>query len=485
MEQYDVAVIGAGVTGCSVASVLSRYRLRVIVLEKAADAAFGVSKANSGIVHGGFHYPLSTLKGRLEIQGNLMFEKLHHELGFPFRRCGIVVAAFSEEQLETVRRLYQRGCENRVPGIELCGRERILQLEPKLAADVLGGLYVPGGGVVEPYRYVYALSELARANGVDFRMNFEVKSAEWQNGVRVIHASDGRSAVAKWTVNAAGLFADEVSAALGGEKFRILPRKGEEYLLDRNSPAYPSKVIFPVPTALSKGVLVIPTVEGTTMVGPTAELTEDKNDNSTSAENMRRIFGLAKKMVPAVSERDLITCFSGSRPVLESEDFFIAPSKTAPNLIQVAGIQSPGLTASPAIGEYVRDLLREQGVEMLEKTCFATSIPHHPALRHLSREEADSMHRQDPAWTRIVCRCESVSEAEIVEAIRQGHTTVDGIKLYTRAGMGRCQGGFCTHKILKIIARETGLPLEEITKRGGHGNLVLKHLGDNGTEGHV
>lgn len=482
MEQYDVAVIGAGVTGCSVAGVLSRYRLRVAVLEKAADAAFGVSKANSGIVHGGFHYPLSTLKGRLEIQGNLMFEKLHHELGFPFRRCGIVVAAFSEEQLETVRHLYRRGCENRVPGIELCSRERILQLEPKLAAEVLGGLHVPGGGVVEPYRYVYALSELARANGVDFLMNFEVKSAEWRNDVRELYAADGRSVSAKWTVNAAGLFADEVSEILGGEKFRILPRKGEEYLLDRNSPAYPSKVIFPVPTAHSKGVLVIPTVEGTTMVGPTADVVDDKNDNSTSAENMRRIFGLAKQMVPAVSERDLITCFSGSRPVLESEDFFIAPSRTAPNLIQAAGIQSPGLTASPAIGEYVRDLLREQGVEMIEKTRFATSIPHRPALRHLSREEADELHRRNPAWTRIVCRCENVSEAEIVEAIRQGHTTVDGIKLYTRAGMGRCQGGFCTHKILKIIARETGLPLEEITKRGGHGNLVLKHLGDNGTE---
>lgn len=338
MEQYDVAIIGAGVTGAAAAAVLSRYQLRVAVLEKASDVSFGVSKANSGIIHGGFHYPLTTLKGRLEIQGNLMFEKLQHELGFPFRRCGIVVAAFSEEELATVRKLYQRGVENRVPRIELCGRERMRELEPKLAEGVVGGLYAPNGGVIEPYRYVFALTELARANGVEILTDFKLESAEWQDGCRVLRAADGRRIQAKWTVNAAGLFADEVSALLGGEIFRIRPRKGEEYLLDRHSGAYPSKVVFPVPSAHSKGVLVIPTVDGTTMVGPTAEFTEDKEDHATTAENMRRVFGMAKKMIPAVSERDLITCFSGSRPVLDTEDFFIAVSETAPNLIQAAGI---------------------------------------------------------------------------------------------------------------------------------------------------
>lgn len=477
MEQYDVAVIGAGVTGMAAAAVLSRYQLRVAVLEKAADVSFGVSKANSGIVHGGFHYPLTTLKGRLEILGNLMFEKLQYELGFPFRRCGIIVAAFSGEELATVRKLYQRGVENRVPRIELCSRERVRELEPKLADTVMGGLYAPNGGVIEPYRYVFALTELAKANGVEVLTEFKVESAEWKDGVRELRAADGRAVQAKWTVNAAGLFADEVSALLGGEIFKIHPRKGEEYLLDRHSAAYPSKVIFPVPTAHSKGVLVIPTVDGTTMVGPTADLTEDKYDNATTADNMRRIFGMAKKMVPAVSERDLITSFSGSRPVLDTEDFFIAPSKTAPNLIQAAGIQSPGLTASPAVGEYIRDLLREQGVGMKEKKTVRTSIPHAQAIRQKSREEADKLHAENPAWTRIICRCESISEAEIVNAIRHGHTSLDGIKLYTRAGMGRCQGGFCSYKVMKIIARETGMPLEKITKRGGAGNLVCGHLG--------
>ncbi|MBO4649333.1 MAG: NAD(P)/FAD-dependent oxidoreductase [Lentisphaeria bacterium] len=482
MEQYDVAIIGAGVTGAATAAVLSRYQLRVALLEKAADVSFGVSKANSGIVHGGFHYPLTTLKGRLEILGNLMFEKLQYELGFPFRRCGIIVAAFSAEQMETVRKLYRQGVENRVPRIELCSRERVLELEPKLAETVQGGLYAPNGGVIEPYRYVFALTELAQANGVELFTNFKVESAEWKDGARELHAADGRSIRAAWTVNAAGLFADEVSALLGGESFRIKPRKGEEYLLDRRSAAYPDKVIFPVPTAHSKGVLVIPTVDGTTMVGPTADITEDKEDNATTAENMHRIFKMAKSMVPAVSERDLITSFSGSRPVLDTEDFFIAPSATAPGLIQAAGIQSPGLTASPAVAEYIRDLLRAQGVEMKEKTKIATSIPLAKAIRHQSREEADKLHAENPAWTRIICRCESISEAEIVNAIRHGHTTLDGIKLYTRAGMGRCQGGFCSYKIMKIIARETGMPLEEITKRGGLGRLLRGHLGRENTE---
>ena len=483
MEQYDVAIIGAGVTGAATAAVLSRYRLRVVLLEKASDVSFGVSKANSGIIHGGFHYPLTTLKGRLEILGNLMFEKLQYELGFPFRRCGIVVAAFSDEEMETVRKLHRRGLENRVPRIELCDGKRMLELEPKLAGSVRGGLYVPNGGVIEPYRYVFALTELARANGTEVLTGFQVGSAEWKDGMRTLHAADGRSVRTKWTVNAAGLFADEVSALLGGEIFKIHPRKGEEYLLDRRSAAYPSKVVFPVPTAHSKGVLVIPTVDGTTMVGPTAEITEDKEDNASTAQNMKRIFEMAKKMVPSVSERDLITSFSGSRPVLDTEDFFIAPSESAPALIQAAGIQSPGLTASPAVGEYIRDLLREAGVEMKEKSKVVTSIPHSRAIRAQSREEADKLHAENPAWTRIICRCESISEAEIVNAIRHGHTTLDGIKLYTRAGMGRCQGGFCSYKIMKIIARETGMKPEEITKRGGKSKLLRGRLGRNNTEG--
>ena len=440
---YDIAVIGAGVTGAATAAALSRYRLNVALLEKEADAGFGVSKANSGIVHGGFHYPLTTLKGRLEILGNLMFEKLHYELGFPYRRCGIIVAAFSEEEVAEVRRLYRQGVENRVPRIELCSAERMLELEPKLAPDVAGGLYAPGGGVVEPYRYVFSLLELAKRNGVEFLPNCKLENASFANGAWTLQAHDGRRIRAKYAV----------------------------------------KVVFPVPVKHSKGVLVIPTVDGTTMVGPTAEIVGDKEDHSTTAENRSAVFRQARRMVPAVSERDLITGFSGSRPVMEGNDFYIAFSKKAENLIQAAGIQSPGLTASPAIAGYICGLLRENGVRLEEKAQFASMLEPSVQIRRQSAEEADRLHKEDPAWTNIICRCEKISEAEIVDAIRHGHTTLDGIKFYTRAGMGRCQGGFCSYKILKIIARETGMSLEEATKRGGNTGFISGHLGDMGKRG--
>ena len=475
---YDVAIIGAGVSGAATAWWLSRYELRTVLVEKAADVCFGVSKANSGIVHGGFHHPVSTLKARLEIRGNLMFERLQHELGFPFRRCGILVAAFSEEELATAHRLYEQGVANGVTGLEMCGRERMLALEPKLSEEVVGGLHAPNGGTVEPYRYVFSLVESATRNGVELRCNAQVVRGERAGDVWQLAMADGGVIEARYVVNAAGLYADEVSRCFGAEEFAIHPRKGEEYLLDRASSGRPEHVIFPVPSKHSKGVLVIPTAEGTTMIGPTADPVEDKEDLETTSAHLKRILGLARGMVNGISQRDVITSFAGLRPVLDTEDFYIAPSAKVPAFIQVAGIQSPGLTASPAIGEYVKDLLKSGGLRLVEKA----RIEYDLAPRHLARRESleslDELHREKPAWTRIVCRCEKISEAEIVEAVRHGHTTVDGVKFYTRAGMGRCQGGFCSARILKIISRESGIPLEELTKKGGGSRILAGKLGD-------
>lgn len=475
--EYDVAIIGAGVSGASTAWQLSRYNVKTALVERWADVGFGVSKANSGIIHGGFHHPVTSLKAKLEILGNLEFEKLQYELGFPFERNGIVVVAFSEEEMAVVRKLYAQGVANGVRNLEMCGRDRLLELEPKLNPEVVGGFFCPNGGTIEPYRYVFSLVEGARRNGVELYTGFEVSAAENDGDCWRITAADGRTIRARYAVNAAGLFADRVSALFGGETFTIHPRKGEEYLLDRNSPARPRRVIFPVPTAHSKGVLVIPTAEGTTMIGPTADPCENKLDTSTSADNMQRILSLVRHMVNGVSPRDLITSFAGLRPVLDSEDFYIARSEKAPRFIQVAGIQSPGLTASPAIGVYVKDLLKQAGLTLVEKEQIQYELaPRHEA-RHETPEALDHLHETDPAWTNMVCRCEKVSEAEIVEAIRKGHTTLDGIKFYTRAGMGRCQGGFCSAKIMKILSRETGIPMEELTKKGGNSRLLGGRLG--------
>jgi glycerol-3-phosphate dehydrogenase len=468
---YDAAIIGCGVSGANIARRLSAYQIKTAVLEKAADVSFGTSKANSGIIHGGFHHNKKYLKARLEIQGNLMFDQLRRELDFPFKRCGIIVAALHDDEMKAVEHLYMQGVENGVIGIELCSRERLLALEPKLSPDTAGGLYAPGGGMIEPYRFVFALVESAMKNGTDLYTNFKTSSAEYGEGGWNIGSGDGRTIRARYVVNAAGLFADEVSRIFGGEEFTIKPRKGEYFLMDRLTRACPGRVVFPVPTAVSKGMLVIPTVEGTVLVGPTADSVEDKADFATTAERLEQILDSGKNMIPALSRNDVITSFAGLRPSL-GEDFYIEPSKKAPAFVQVAGIQSPGLTASPAIGEYVKDLLKGMGLALTEKPGWDPFVKDRPRSRELSPFELDRLIARDPAWGDVVCRCEHVSEAEIVEAVRLGHDTLDGVKYFTRAQMGRCQGGFCTYKIIKIIMRETGLSWDELTKHGGASRLL-------------
>lgn len=473
---YDVAIVGSGVSGASIARQLSKYELDVVVLEKHADVSFGVSKANSGVVHAGFHHPAGMLKTKLEIRGNMMFEALQHDLNFPFERIGILVAAFSPEEMETCQRLYAQGLANGVPRLELLSAEKARAMEPVLSPDVEGALFAPTGGIIEPYRYAFSLMESAQRNDVRLELNWELTRAERAAGAWELRAADSRRVKARWVVNAAGLYADMVSHILGAEKFTIIPRKGEEYLLQRGAAGFPGHVLFPMPSHRSKGILVIPTVEGTMMVGPTSREIPDREDVSTTAENLRQVFAGAKRMVPAISTQDVITAFAGMRPTLEDQDFYIDLSRRAVNVVQVAGIQSPGLTASPAIGLYVKDLLKAGGLTLTEKTNFQPDLPATTFVRRLSSEQMDECVQRDPAYGNIICRCENVSEAEVIEAIRKGHTTLDGIKFYTRAGMGRCQGGFCTYKILRILRRETGMPIEAITKRGPGSELILHRL---------
>ena len=477
-KTYDVAIIGAGVIGASIARTLSKYDLDVVLLEREVDVSFGVSKANSGIIHGGFHHGPETLKARLEVKGNKMYDELQSELHFPFKRCGIVVAALSEEEMKTVQLLYEQGVRNGAIGIELCGRDRMLNLEPKLNPDTVGGLHAPAGGIIEPYRFVFSLVESAQKNGVELRTGFRVEGGERHWSHFDIRSPIG-SVKAHWVVNCAGLYADDVSRSFGAEDYTIVGRKGEEFLLDRNAASFTRKVVFPVPSEVSKGMLVIPTVEGTSMIGPTAVEVDDKDDRATTQQNFEKVFYSARRLIPSVSERDIITAFAGLRPTMEGNDFYIAASEKVEHFIQVAGIQSPGLTAAPAIAEYVKDILKRDGLRLEERPDYDPAIERVPRIRDLPVEEVDALIAKNPAYGEIVCRCESVSEAEVVAAIRRGHTTLDGIKYYTRSGMGRCQGGFCTYKILKIIERETGTGLDAITKRGGGSYILAGRLGED------
>jgi len=475
---YDVTVIGAGVTGAAIARRLSSYKLKTVVVEKECDVSFGVSKANSGIIHGGFHHDSTALKSRLEIRGNILFDQLKEELHFPFSRCGIVVAAFNSDEMRTVEKLYENGLKNGAVGIELCNQNRMLYLEPKLNNDVIGGLFAPGGGIVEPYRLVFSLMESAKKNGVELLTNFKVTGAELKEDLYTIESEDGRNIQSRWIINAAGLFCDYISKTFGAEEYTIKARKGEEFLLDRNASAYTKRVVFPAPGKESKGMLVIPTVEGTTMVGPTATIIDNKEDYSTTKENFNKIFSSARRLVPQVSERDIITSFTGMRPTVEGDDFYIDISKKIPRFVQVAGIQSPGLTAAPAIAEYVKDIMKKNGLKLLEDPDYDPNIDKVARFRNCSKEEIDKLISENPLYGEIICRCENITEAEIVASIGEGHDSLDGIKFYTRARMGRCQGGFCTYKIMKIISRETGCTMNEITKRGNDSWIVNKRIGD-------
>lgn len=473
---YDVIIIGAGVTGASIARQLCRYQLRIALLDKEADVSFGTSKANSGIVHAGFHDKPGTLKAKLCVRGNLLYGQWAEELEFPFRRCGILTIAVDEEHTHHIEALYRRGIQNNVPYLQILAGERVLEHEPNLTPDVREAIYAPTGGIVEPYEMIFAIVENAQQNGLALMTNTKVEAIEpIDGGLNVMSTSE--EFCARFVVNAAGLYADDISRMTNAEKFEIIPRKGEEYLLDKRAGSLVNSVIFPVPTKKSKGILVIPTVDGTMMLGPTAVEVEDKDDTATTAEGLQYILEHVRSMVPAIQLKDIITAFAGLRPTLPGEDFYIARSRKVPALIQVAGIQSPGLTSAPAIAEMVKDILLQAGLPLVESAHYDPYRPAGKKVRHLDIAELERLIAEDPSYARIVCRCEKVSEAEVVRAIRQGHTTMDGLKFATRAGMGRCQGGFCSFRVMEILNRETGMKYDEMTKRGGDSYMVKGRLG--------
>ncbi|OGV56613.1 MAG: hypothetical protein A2017_15770 [Lentisphaerae bacterium GWF2_44_16] len=470
-HKYDVIVIGAGVVGAAVARSLSRYKLRVAVVEKEADVSFGTSKANSGIIHAGFHDEPGSLKAKLAVAANREFDRLCEELEFPFERRGELMLAFTEEDVRILQFYFAWGKKNNVPYMELIGRERTLEMEPNINPDVMGALYAPTAGIICPYEYCFALMGNALENGVELFLNEKVIwLGKKENGEFEIDTENGLKLNSTYVVNAAGLYADDIAGYLGITDFKILPRKGEEYLLDRRVGNLVRSVIFPVPTKTSKGMLVIPTVDGPVMVGPTALDIEAKDDYATTRDGLKNVFMHAQKMVPSIRSSDIITSFVGIRPVATGNDFIVGATKVK-GFINAAGIQSPGLTASPAIAEMVSSVLLKEGLRMEVKPEFN---PHKrmsfTRVRHLLEERNFGKFREIIAgnknYSKLVCRCENVTEAEIIGAIHRGHTTLDGIKFATRAGTGRCQGGFCTSRVMEIIHRETGMPIEQISKKG-------------------
>ena len=477
---YDVAIIGAGVVGGAIARELSRYTLRVALVEKEADASFGTSKANSGIIHSGFHSHPGTLKLLLEARGNRAFDRLSQELGFPFERRGELIVAFNDHELKVLQFLQDRAKSIGIPHVEFLDRRQTLEREPNLNPAVTGSLHAATTGIVGPYEYCFALVENAVQNGVRLFLEGKVVSIrkEPAGGFR-LETERGNEIRASYVVNAAGLYADEMASLVGLNDFKIHPVKGEEYILDKKTAGLVRHVIFPIPSEKSKGILVIPTVDGPVMLGPTAQDVESKEDHGTTSAGRERVFVQATALVPSIDSRDVITAFAGLRPVATGNDFIIGTTRVR-GFINAAGIQSPGLTASPAIAEMVRDILLREGLRLELRPDFEPARK--PAIR--IREAVDQRNFErvrevvssDPRYRRVVCRCENVTEAEVVEAIRRGHVTLDGIKFASRARSGRCQGAFCTCRIMDILHREAGIPVEAVTKKGAGSEIVAGRL---------
>ena len=486
-ESFDVLIIGCGVSGAAIARELSRFKIKVAVLEKEVDVSFGTSKANSGIIHAGFHATPGSNKAKFVVPGNRKFDRLCEELEFPFERHGELMVAFSEEEIRILHTYYERGRQNKVPYLEMIGRERVLEMEPALSPDIQAALYAPTAGVICPYEFCFSLIGNAVENGVNLFLNNKVvRIGKTHEGSFEIETEKGAKYRSDYLINAAGLFADDVANFVGIDDFRIHPRKGEEYLLDRRVGTLVKRVIFPTPTKNSKGMLIIPTVDGPVMVGPTAVDIDDKTDLSTTREGLKEVFYHAQKMVPKIRIDDIITSFAGLRPAPSGGDFILGKTKVE-GFINVAGIESPGLTASPAIAEFVRCVLTKEGLRLELKKDFDPHRKRNAAkIRHLidSRDfkKYKEIVKENKGYSKLVCRCENVTEAEVIAAIRDGHTTFDGIKFATRVGTGRCQAGFCTSRVMEILSRETGIPFENLTKRGEGTEIVPYPLKKGGGE---
>jgi len=473
---YDVVIIGAGVIGCSVARELSRYEMKLAVIDKSSDIGEGTSKANSGIVHAGYDAKVGSLKAKLNVEGNRLMEQLASELDIPFRRNGSLVLCFSDGEIEQLEKLYENGKKNNVPNLQIINKVEVKELEPNISEEVVSALYASTGGIVCPFTLTLALAENAFSNGVEFMLEQEVlrvdKIQEEGKTHYCIDTNKGRLET-KIVVNAAGVYADLFHNMVSDNKIKITARKGEYCLFDKASSNLVDKTIFQMPSKNGKGILVTPTIHGNLMIGPSALDVEDKESTNTTASALEEIMKKASRSVKNLPMRQIITSFSGLRAHEKGDDFIIGEIEDAPGFIDAAGIESPGLTCAPAIGKFITEIIRNM-ILTTKKNVFISRRKGIHNITELSKEERRNLIENNPAYANVICRCETITEGEILEAIHRplGATTLDGIKRRTRAGSGRCQAGFCTPKTMEILARELKIDIEEITKFGGGSKLI-------------
>ncbi len=469
----DILIIGGGVIGCAVARELSAYQGTITLIERGSDVAEGASKANSGIVHAGFDAKIGSVKARLNVEGSKMYEAFCRDVNAPYLRPGALVLAFDEEQRQTVEKLYEQGVANGVEALEIIGRDRVLELEPNINPAVLCALYAPTSGLTSPYELTCALADHAAVNGVTFTLETEAQSITPEAGGYAVTTNRGVYHT-RLLVNCAGLQSAALHNQLSPRKLEVIPRKGEYYLLDHELVPVFHHTVFQTPTKMGKGVLVSPTTHHNLLLGPTAEDVKDGLDVSTTAAALAMVSEKAALTWPKESLRTVITTFAGIRAHIAADDFIVGATEGAPGAYETVGIESPGLSAAPAIAR----TLREQMVAENNLQPKATWLPaphRNKPFSKMDAQERQAAYAENPAYGSIVCRCEQVTEAEIRESIRRpvGARNMDAVKRRTRAGMGRCQGGFCSPRVLEILAEELGVDATQVTKCGGKSNLLV------------
>jgi len=462
---YDVLIIGGGVVGTAVARELSKYELRTVLVEKSVEVGMGVSKANSGIVHAGYDCKPGTLKARLNVRGNFLYEQLAKDLGFMFRRNGAFILGFSESELGLLHNLKKQGEVNGVPGLEILSRDEVLALEPSINPEVYGAMHAPTSGLIFGPEVATAFAEHAFFNGVSFQLETEVIGIE-KGDSYVVKTNKGEFAT-RVIINAAGLHSDEIHNFVHHKPYEITPRKGEYFLLDRAGKPIIDKTVFQLPTEKGKGVLILPTIHDNILVGPSSEFIDHKGDTSTNELTLNGIREAVRKSVPDAPLHLTITTFTGLRAKEKSSEDFII-EEAIPGFINAVGIESPGLTAAPAIGEMIRDMVVER-LKPVKKANFVEKREVVPLFKTLPLDKQNELIKINPAYGSIICRCEQITEGDIVNTIQSpmGACTLDGLKFKSRAGSGRCQAGFCTPNLIEILAREKGIRPELVTKRGG------------------
>ena len=459
---YDVAIIGSGIIGGSIFRELTKYNLNVVTLEKENDVAMGTSKANSAIVHSGYDPEPGTLMAKYNVEGNKIFDKLCKDLSVPFKRNGSLIIGFNEEDMKELDILYKRGLANKVEGIKMLNKEEVLEMEPNINPDIKAALFCPTGGIVGAYELTIALSENAIDNGGELRLNSKVVKITKDNHFKIT-LENGDIVESKFIVNAAGVHADSIHNLICNEAYKITPRKGEYFLLDKSQGSLVEKTIFQCPSELGKGVLVTPTVHGNLLVGPNAIDIDDKDSVSTESEGLNKIRETSIRTTNKINFRENIRNFAGLRAVADNPDFIVEEAKDVKGFFDVAGIKSPGLTSAPAIAVDVVKMMGQAGLKLNPKDNFKETREQIHFI-NLSQSEKAELIKKDNRYGRIICRCEYITEGEIVDSINRtlGARTIDGVKRRCRPGCGRCQGGFCGPRVQEIIARETGMNIEDV-----------------------